>query len=95
MTAAADNEAYVSDALAGSALVRLRGEPPRVRPSMTPGADGIGPVRYVDACMESRTASPPTDYDLIGSPADSTGIHALELVANVDLVCLLSGSPAC
>lgn len=93
VTIAPDDDGFITDVLAGSGLVRLHGDPPRARPSLTPGADGIGPVRYVEAEGDWRTAVPPSDYDLVGSPAEGTGIHALDQVATVDLVCLLSGSP--
>jgi len=93
VTVVPDEESYVGEVLAGSALIRLHGEPPRARPDVTPGATGFGPVGYVHCRGEWRFADPPSDYDLIGSAEDSTGIHALEQVANVDLVCLLSGAP--
>ena len=93
VTVVPDEEGYIGDVLAGSGLVRLHGEPPRARPYVTPGAAGIGPVGYVHGRGDWRSAAPPSDYDLIGSAEDSTGIHALEQVANVDLVCLLSGAP--
>ena len=88
-----DDEGFVGDVLAGSALVRLRGEPPRARPYATPGAAGIGPVGSVHGRGDWRSATPPSDYDLIGSADDATGIHALDHVPNLDLVCLLSGAP--
>ena len=93
VTVAADDEAFVGDVLAGSGLVRIHGEAPRARPFITAGATGIGPVAYVHGRGDWRSASAPTDYDLIGSAEDATGIHALEQVPNVDLVCLLSGAP--
>lgn len=93
LTVAPDDEGFVGDVLAGSALVRLHGEAPRARPYVTPGAAGIGPVGYVHGRGDWRAAAPPSDYDLIGSAEDATGIHALEQVASVDLVCLLSGAP--
>ncbi len=93
LSVAPDDEGFVGDVLAGSALVRLHGEPPRARPHVTPGASGIGPVGYVLGRGDWRLAAPPSDYDLIGSPEDGTGIHALDQVPRVDLVCLLSGAP--
>jgi len=93
LTVVPDEEGYIGEVLAGSALVRLHGEPPRARPYVTPGAAGIGPIGYVHCRSDWRSAVPPSDYDLIGSAEDGTGIHALEQVANVDLVCLLSGAP--
>jgi len=93
VTVAADDDAFIGEALADSALVRLQGDPPRARPFVTSGATGFGPIGYVHGRGDWRSAAPPSDYDLIGSAEDATGIHALEQVANVDLVCLLSGAP--
>ncbi|MEO7387485.1 MAG: hypothetical protein ABIX37_11160, partial [Gammaproteobacteria bacterium] len=93
VTVATDDEGFIGDVLAGSTLLRLHGEAPRARPYVTPGATGIGPVGYVHGRGDWRSAAPPSDYDLIGCAEESTGIHALEQVANVDLVCLLSGAP--
>ncbi|MEO8224638.1 MAG: hypothetical protein ABI661_07510 [Gammaproteobacteria bacterium] len=93
VTAVPDEENFIGDVLAASGLVRLRGEVPRARPFTTPGAAGPGPVGYVHCRGDWRHAAPPSDYDLVGSADDSTGIHALDHVANVDFVCLLSGAP--
>ncbi len=88
-----DEKDYIGEVLGDSALLRLSGEPPRARPFVTPGANGIGPVGYVYASGDRRNSGAPTDYDLIGSAQESTGLHALNQVAFVDLVCLLSGAP--
>lgn len=93
LTVVPDDEGFIGDALAGSALVRLHGDPPLSRPWVTPGAAGIGPVGYVHCRGDWRSATAPSDYDLIGSAEEATGIHALEQVPNLDLVCLLSGAP--
>ena len=93
VTVVPDDDGFVGEVLAGSALVHVDGEPPRARPYVTPGASGPGPVGYVSCRSHSRSAAPPGDYDLIGSVEESTGVHALDQVANVDLVCLLSGAP--
>lgn len=93
LSIAPDEQDYVGDALSMSRLVRLDGEPPRGRPYITPGAVGLGPVGYAWATAAPRRGEPPSDYDLIGSVEDSTGIHALDQVPRVDLICLLSGTP--
>jgi hypothetical protein len=93
ITVAEDDEGFIGEALAGATLVRLQGAVPKARPFLTKGAAGIGPTGYVHGQADWRSAAPPSDYDLIGSAEDATGIHALEQVANVDLVCLLSGAP--
>ncbi len=88
-----DEVGYIGEVLGDSVLVRLSGEPPRARPFVTPGATGIGPVGYIHASGDRRNGGPPTDYDLIGSEQESTGLHALNQIAFVDLICLLSGAP--
>ncbi|MEO8443447.1 MAG: hypothetical protein ABI567_00380 [Gammaproteobacteria bacterium] len=93
VTVVPDDENFIGDVLAASGLVRLCGEVPGARPLITPGAPGAGLAGYVQASSDRRHAAPPSDYDLIGSVDESTGIHALDHVANVDLVCLLSGAP--
>jgi hypothetical protein len=93
VTMAPDDEGFIGDVLAGSALVRLQVDAPRARPFITSGAAGIGPIGYVYGRGDWRSAAPPSDYDLIGSAEDGTGVHALDQVPNLDLVCLLSGAP--
>jgi hypothetical protein len=88
-----DEVGYIGEVLGDSALLHFSGEPPRARPFVTPGATGIGPVGYVYAGGDRCNDRPPTDYDLIGSDQESTGLHALNQVAFIDLVCLLSGAP--
>ncbi|MEZ5562787.1 MAG: hypothetical protein R3F27_07535 [Gammaproteobacteria bacterium] len=88
-----DEADHIGEVLGESALVRLAGDLPRARPFVTPGANGIGPVGYVYASGERRGGRSPTDYDLIGSDQECTGLHALNQVAFVDLICLLSGAP--
>lgn len=92
LTVDPDDENYVGTVLADSRLVRMHGDPPRARPQVTPGPGGSA-LGYVNCRGNWRGSAPPTDYDLVGSRKDATGLCALDLVARVDLVCLLSGSP--
>jgi hypothetical protein len=81
---------YVGDALAGSALVRLAAPAPAAPPA--PTQDGASPaVRYVYSRATWQGDNTPTDYDLIGSREESTGLFALEQVPWVDFVCLVPG----
>jgi hypothetical protein len=92
LTVDPDDENYVGTVLADSRLVRMYGDPPRARPQVTPGTAGSAPG-YVNCRGNWRASAPPTDYDLVGSRRDATGLCALDQVPRVDLVCLLSGSP--
>ena len=49
-------------------------------------------VSYVDSIPVSVNSPPPVDYDLIGSTRDGTGLNALENIADIGQVCLISGS---
>lgn len=82
---------YVGDALAASALVRLQGAAPAERPTRTIGGDNVQPVRYVYSRSAWQGDNTPTDYDLIGSREESTGLFALEQVPWVDFVYLVPG----
>jgi hypothetical protein len=66
-----------------------------VRPAAT-GADGTGAARGYRLADTLTGPAPnsdgPTDYDLVGAPADCTGVHALDLLPRVDAVVLLGGA---
>jgi hypothetical protein len=86
-----DDPTFVGAVLRESALVRPVDEPPAVRPGTTE-ACGAGTSRgYVVAGVSHDTA-PPSVYDLIGSAADGTGLHALEQLPRVDTVVLLAAA---
>lgn len=79
---------YLADVLSESNLVRVAGEAPAERPAETVGG-GVG--RYVYCRAEWHGDNSPTDYDLIGSREDSTGLFALEQVPWVDFVYMVPG----
>ncbi len=78
---------YVRDALSGSRLVRLGEPPPPERPASTAGAG------YVCGRSMGRGDNSPTDYDLIGSREEGTGLFALEQVPWIDFIVLVPGVP--
>jgi hypothetical protein len=47
---------------------------------------------YIDSIPVSVNSPPPVDYDLIGSTRDGTGLNALDDIADIGQVCLISGS---
>jgi len=73
-----DAPRYVGSVLAGSRLVRMRGAAPSVRPDRTvdPGT-GLA-TGYVHSSCDGDDGAPLTDYDLIGSASERTGLFALE-----------------
>ena len=83
---------YVGHALLASSLVRLSGEPPAERPERTLGL-GVSTDAYIYTKADWRSPDSPTDYDLIGSEAEGTGLLALEQIPILDLLCVVPGAP--
>ena len=70
--------AHLEDALARSELVRLVGAAPVSRPQRTlDPASGLA-TGYVYSNSDGDDGGPLTDYDLIGSPSEKTGLFALD-----------------
>ncbi len=84
---AATGRSYVPIALAESALVHFVGEVPSVRPDGTLHAHG-GLVGYVQSNPNGDDGAPPTDYDIIGSATEGTGLHALKSVESFNFLCI-------
>ncbi len=80
---------YIGHALAESALVRIDGRIPDQRPSVTfrLGIEVESSYVYVDSAWSD--ASCLSDYDLIGSNTESTGLFALDQVSSIDLVVIV------
>lgn len=75
-------------ALARSELVRVVGAVPAQRPDRTlDPATGL-PTAFVASNGDGDDGSPLTDYDLIGSRSDSTGIFALTAADDFNFLCL-------
>lgn len=81
------HERHLADVLADSDLVRIVGAPPAERPDRTSEAAG-GRAAYVSSNADGDDGAPPTDYDLIGSKLDRTGIFALEDCEEFNLLCI-------
>lgn len=81
---------YLGDALTRSLLVQLAGDVPAERPTRTVGDAGYS-VRWVYSRSEWQGDNTPTDYDLIGSREEATGLFALEQAPWVDFVTLVPG----
>ncbi len=84
---------WIGHGLIRSELVRIKGEAPDERPARTLGPGVEAESAYVYTSSSWADPDAPTDYDLIGSDEEGTGLFALEQVACVDLVCLLPGRP--
>jgi hypothetical protein len=90
VSAEPDDPDYVGHALLRSGLLRLRPGGPATRPLPTLGAGSYFDPGYVYADGTRLPAEVLTDYDLIGCPRESTGLYALEQVARIDLLCIVS-----
>jgi hypothetical protein len=81
-------ERYVPKALAESELVQLAGPVPVQRPERTlDPASGLA-TAYVNSNSDGDDGAPLTDYDLIGSALDQTGLFALSKADSFNLLCL-------
>jgi hypothetical protein len=84
------DERFVADVLHDSELVRLSGPLPRERPDATPPAHPGEPIPYHTMSMQGTDGEELTDYDIIGSNSEGTGLFALDRVETIDLVCIPS-----
>jgi uncharacterized protein len=82
------SERYVSDALLESRLVRVRGPAPPSRPAATVSTAPGYPVSWVDAQDDGADGNALTDYDLVGSSVQGSGLFALDAVGPIDFLCL-------
>ena len=78
---------YLPLALSESHLVRMVGEVPAERPDRTLDPQG-GPVGYVQSNPDGDDGAPPTDYDIIGSATEGTGLNALRTVEAFNFLCI-------
>src|SRR6056297_1067967 len=77
-----DAENNVRDRLLTSRLVRVAGPLPECRPDATRSGGADRAVSYAPADEPGTDGQPLTDYDLIGSARDYTGLFALEGAAH-------------
>lgn len=85
---APDAPRSVAALLAESALARVAGELPRLRPDPTPRHDPRGIAGYVFSGTDADDGAPLTDYDIIGSAAAGTGLFALDAADGFNLLCI-------
>jgi phage tail sheath protein FI len=79
---------YLPRAIAQSVLIRLKGDMPAQRPDRTlDPASGLA-TAYVNLNSDGDDGAPLTDYDLIGSSQDHTGVFALDQAAYFNFLCI-------
>jgi hypothetical protein len=79
---------FLAIELAKSQLVRLNGEIPTVRPQRTLDAQSGLASGYVHSNSDGDDGAPLTDYDLIGSVSERTGLFALDAAAHFSFLCI-------
>jgi Bacteriophage tail sheath protein len=78
----------IAQSLADSQLARLAGEVPTVRPDATPRSDPRGLAGYALSGPDADDGAPLSDYDIIGSAANGTGLFALDGVDGFNQLCI-------
>jgi Bacteriophage tail sheath protein len=78
----------VSDILMDSRLARVIAPLPAQRPDRSVRNPGSPIVGYINSNSDGDDGGPLTDYDIIGSAADSTGLFALRNVPGFHLLCI-------
>jgi phage tail sheath protein FI len=84
------DERFIVDVLGESELVRLVGPLPTHRPAATRAPHPGQPIPYIDVKQAGTDGAELTDYDIIGSNNEGTGLFALDGCERVDLVCIPS-----
>jgi hypothetical protein len=82
------DERYFPTAIAQSALIRLVGETPTQRPDQTLDPASGHATAYVSSNSDGDDGAPLTDYDLIGSNLDHTGVFALDQSEYFNFLCI-------
>jgi phage tail sheath protein FI len=81
-------ERFFAQVIAQSALIRLIGAVPAQRPDRTlDPASGLA-TAYVNSNSDGDDGAPLTDYDLIGSSIDRTGVFALQDAEHFNFLCI-------
>jgi phage tail sheath protein FI len=79
---------YVSDVLLESRLVRVTGAVPGQRPDRSAGGPGGVAIGYTLSNPDGDDGAPLTDYDIIGSAANATGLFALNGAMRFNMLCI-------
>ncbi len=79
---------YVVDALSVSRLVRVTGEVPAQRPDRSPAAASGAVVGYSGSNTDGDDGQPLSDYDIIGSAHNNSGLFSLRSAPYFGLLCI-------
>jgi hypothetical protein len=81
---------YIAAALRTSELVRLTAPLPSCRPDATRARRPGDAIPYLETRVAGSDGEELTDYDIIGSNDEGTGLFALDRCPRIDLVCIPS-----
>jgi hypothetical protein len=81
-------ERYINEVLLESQLVRVLGTVPTVRPERSIRSPDAPVVGYVHSNPDGHDGEALTDYDVIGSAIEATGLFALQAVDGFNLLCI-------
>jgi uncharacterized protein len=81
---------FVTDVLLESRLARVLGPAPQHRPDRSAGGPGGVAVGYTLSNPDGDDGAPLTDYDVIGSASEGTGLFALGGDTRFNLLCIPS-----
>ncbi len=84
----ADSARYVTTVLSESQLARVAGPLPGYRPDPTPRSNARDLAGYVLSGPDADDGAPLSDYDIIGSAAQGTGLFALDAADTFNLLCI-------
>jgi hypothetical protein len=79
---------FVADILMDSRLLRVSGPVPAQRPDRSVRNPGSPIVGYINSNADGDDGAPLSDYDIIGSASDATGLFALRAAPNFNLLCI-------
>lgn len=82
------NERFIVDIIQDSKLITLAGPLPDTRPDATPPDRPGDAVKYVEMTSAGSDGDALTDYDIIGSNREGTGLFAFERGPGMDLLCI-------
>lgn len=79
---------FVADALLESHLARVDGPVPVQRPARSATGGSRSAIGYAVSNPDGDDGAPLTDYDVIGSAVESTGMFALQATPGFNLLCV-------
>jgi len=87
----AESDTYVGDALLSSSLVRMDQPTPTHRPEPTRSSSNHYDTAYIGPAQPGTDGTELSDYDLVGSAKEGSGLFALQGIDNLDLLYLPPG----